>query len=65
MPPFQRRPVEKVDNRGRVIEWYPSVKAAAAVNYMATTTVRKWCNGGRRYPYDDNGHALRWAKESE
>lgn len=57
-----RRPVEKVDMNGAVVEVYSSARAAARANHMSYQTVLDRCNGKVKNPYTLDGHNYRFEK---
>lgn len=57
-----RRPVVKIDKRGRVVEAYGSVSEAARKNYMSTKAVQWRCDKKVRDPYKLNGFTFRYER---
>ena len=55
-----RRPVEKIDMSGEVVEVYPSARAAARANHMSYQAVLDRCNGKVKNPYALDGHNYRF-----
>lgn len=57
-----RRPVEKVDMNGEVVEVYSSARAAGRANHMSYQAVLDRCNGKIKNPYALDGHNYRFEK---
>lgn len=57
-----RRPVEKVDICGEVVEVYSSARAAARANHMSYQAVLDRCNGKVKNPYALDGYNYRFEK---
>ena len=59
---IKRRPIEKLDKDGNVLERYPSVWAAAKANYVSTNQIRYYCNGKNKYLFE-GCYTFRYAEE--
>ncbi len=57
-----RKPVAKVDERGEIVEYYPSARTAAKANHMSYQTVLDRCNGKVKKPYALDGHTYQFAE---
>ena len=58
----KRRPVAKIDQRGEIVEVYPSARAAARANNMSYQTVIDRCHGKVKQPYALDGHTYKYEK---
>lgn len=54
------RPVAKVDPDGKVVEFYPSARAAGRANHMSYQTVLDRCNGKVKRPFALDGTTYIW-----
>lgn len=56
----KRRPVEKVDRDGNVVEIYASAREAAEKNYISQNSIWARCNGKVKDPFRLDGHDYRY-----
>ncbi|MGN9098495.1 hypothetical protein [Flintibacter porci] len=56
----RRRPVEKVDMEGNVVEIYASAREAARKNYISQNSIWARCNGKVKDPFRLDGHDYRY-----
>lgn len=57
-----RRPVEKIDRDGNVLEVYRSGKEAADANFFHLSTVHKRCKGEVKDPFANTGFTFRYSR---
>lgn len=56
------RQVAKINEAGDVLELYPSLVMAAAVNCMNPSSIKYYCQGTLKHPFKcTGGHSFRYA----